>query len=55
MLFPQVDGERTTWWLRRWRRRDRACGIISQYGPQAVALYASGQLLTEELLRLPIS
>ena len=48
LLHPQVDGKRATW--------DRALDtvaqgfnkIIAEHGPDAVALYVSGQLLTED-------
>jgi assimilatory nitrate reductase catalytic subunit len=48
LLYPQVNGQRQTWS----QALDYAAGqmkaIIEQYGPQAVAFYASGQLLTED-------
>ncbi|QCT22759.1 nitrate reductase [Jejubacter calystegiae] len=48
LLYPQVNGQRQTWS----QALDYAAGqmkaIIEQYGPRAVAFYASGQLLTED-------
>lgn len=48
LLYPEIDGTRASW--------DQALGLvaskfreaISEYGPDAVALYISGQLLTED-------
>ncbi|HEY0917425.1 MAG TPA: molybdopterin-dependent oxidoreductase [Solimonas sp.] len=48
LLYPQVDGQRVGWD----DALDRVAGglrrIIDQHGPEAVALYVSGQLLTED-------
>ena len=48
LLAPEVDGQPVCWD----RALDAAAGqlaeIIHQHGPQAVAFYASGQLLTED-------
>jgi assimilatory nitrate reductase catalytic subunit len=48
LLYPEVDGERTTWD----HALDHAAGkfrqIIAAHGPDAVAFYISGQLLTED-------
>lgn len=48
LLAPEVDGQIVSWD----RALDAAAGqlaeIIQQHGPQAVAFYASGQLLTED-------
>lgn len=48
MLFPEVDGERAIWPQALAAAGSRLREIIDQYGPQAVAFYASGQLLTED-------
>ena len=48
LLYPLVDGQRTSW--------DEALGqvargfkkIIAEHGPDAVAFYVSGQILTED-------
>ncbi len=48
LLFPQIDGRRATW--------DEALGLaamrfsdaIATHGPESVALYVSGQYLTED-------
>ena len=48
LLYPRVDGEVTDWG----RALDHVAGefkrIIQQHGPDAVAFYVSGQLLTED-------
>ncbi|HHH44179.1 MAG TPA: nitrate reductase [Gammaproteobacteria bacterium] len=48
LLYPEMDGERTDWG----RALDRVAGefrrIIDTHGPDAVAFYVSGQLLTED-------
>jgi len=48
LLFPQVRGERVTWdaAIARVASEFRRC--VTQYGPESVALYVSGQLLTED-------
>lgn len=48
MLFPEVDGERASWPQALAATGSRLRDIIDQHGPQAVAFYASGQLLTED-------
>jgi assimilatory nitrate reductase catalytic subunit len=48
LLYPEVNGERKTWD----EALDHAAGkfrqIIAEHGPDAVAFYISGQLLTED-------
>ncbi|WJW76174.1 molybdopterin-dependent oxidoreductase [Thiohalobacter sp. IOR34] len=48
LLYPMLDGERSDWG----RALDRVAGefrrIIETHGPDAVAFYVSGQLLTED-------
>ena len=48
LLYPEVDGQRTDWG----RALDRVAGefrrIIDLQGPDAVAFYVSGQLLSED-------
>ena len=48
LLFPEIDGERTDWG----RALDHVAGefsrIIAETGPESVAFYVSGQLLTED-------
>jgi assimilatory nitrate reductase catalytic subunit len=48
LLHPIVDGQRVSWEvaIRRVATGFRHC--IEQHGPQSVALYVSGQLLTED-------
>lgn len=48
LLHPQVDGERCDWEQALATAGDRLRSIIDEFGPQAVAFYASGQLLTED-------
>lgn len=48
MLFPEVDGERATWPQALAAAGSRLREILDRHGPQAVAFYASGQLLTED-------
>ncbi len=48
LLYPEVDGQRATWD----QALDHAAGtfrdIIARHGPDSVAFYISGQLLTED-------
>ena len=48
LLYPKMDGQRVSWDT----ALDRVAGglrrIIDEHGPDAVALYVSGQLLTED-------
>lgn len=48
LLSPQLDGERVSWPQALAAAGERLQAIIDRYGPQAVAFYASGQLLTED-------
>jgi len=48
LLYPQVDGQRASWEKALDEVADRLRRIIAEHGPQAVAFYASGQLLTED-------
>ncbi|MCS4266127.1 nitrate reductase [Serratia sp. BIGb0163] len=48
LLQPQVDGLPVSWDQALEQVAQRFSQIIEQYGPQAVAFYASGQLLTED-------
>ncbi len=48
LLHPVIDGERTTWDLALSRVADRISESIETYGPDSVAMYVSGQLLTED-------
>ncbi|MCD7059028.1 nitrate reductase [Pelagibacterium xiamenense] len=47
-LRPMVDGTEVDWDTALDAVADRLQGVISQYGPDAVGLYGSGQLLTED-------
>ncbi|TLU69191.1 nitrate reductase [Enterobacter sp. MF024] len=48
LLHPEVDDQPVSWDQALDRAGERLREIIDQYGPQAVAFYASGQLLTED-------
>lgn len=48
LLYPQVDGERVSWPQALDQVASRLQVIIDQHGSDAVAFYASGQLLTED-------
>ncbi|HGC6390088.1 TPA: molybdopterin-dependent oxidoreductase [Cronobacter dublinensis] len=48
LLYPEVDGERATWEAALDAAAVRFGAVIDKHGPQAVAFYASGQLLTED-------
>lgn len=48
LLHPQIDGRRAGWDEALEQVAQRFGQVIEQHGPQAVAFYASGQLLTED-------
>lgn len=48
LLFPEVNGQRADWDAALDEAGARLGAILDEYGPQAVAFYASGQLLTED-------
>jgi assimilatory nitrate reductase catalytic subunit len=48
LLYPQVNGERTTWEASLDYVASNLARIIKTYGPNSVAFYLSGQLLTED-------
>jgi assimilatory nitrate reductase catalytic subunit len=48
LLYPQVRGERVTWDAAIATVAQGFQRCIEQYGPDSVALYVSGQLLTED-------
>ena len=48
LLYPEINGERACWDNALDEAGARLRAIIDQHGPQAVAFYASGQLLTED-------
>lgn len=48
LLYPIVDGQRTTWDEALDRVANGFKEIIAEHGPDAVAFYVSGQLLTED-------
>jgi assimilatory nitrate reductase catalytic subunit len=48
LLYPIVDGQRASWDEALDRVADGFKKIIAEHGPDAVAFYVSGQLLTED-------
>src|SRR3989337_152939 len=48
LLFPEIAGERTTWDKALDLVAARFSETIAQHGPDSVAFYVSGQLLTED-------
>ena len=48
LLHPQLDGQQVSWPQALSAAGQRLQAIIDEHGPQAVAFYASGQLLTED-------
>ena len=48
LLYPQSSGERVSWDDALDKVAHKFSEIIDEHGPQAVAIYASGQLLTED-------
>jgi len=48
LLYPMVDGVRTDWDSALDRAADGFAKAIAEHGPDSVAFYVSGQLLTED-------
>jgi assimilatory nitrate reductase catalytic subunit len=48
LLYPEVDGQRATWDQALDHAAGRFRDIIARHGPDSVAFYISGQLLTED-------
>jgi len=48
LLHPRVNGERTDWNATLDLIGERFAATLAEHGPESVALYASGQLLTED-------
>ncbi|WP_284775478.1 nitrate reductase [Agrobacterium sp. lyk4-40-TYG-31] len=48
LLYPQVDGERATWESALDLVASKFSDAIAEHGPDSVAFYVSGQLLTED-------
>ncbi|WP_339775415.1 molybdopterin-dependent oxidoreductase [uncultured Methylophaga sp.] len=48
LLYPQLNGKRVDWDNALDHVSDRFKQIIDEYGPDAVAFYVSGQILTED-------
>ena len=48
LLYPEVNGQRVDWDTALTHVADRFKAIIAEHGPESVAFYVSGQLLTED-------
>lgn len=48
LLYPEIGGQRTTWDTALSRVADQFSSTIAKHGPDSVAFYVSGQLLTED-------
>jgi len=48
LLYPEVDGEQVSWEFAYGHIAAKFSEIIKKHGPDAVAFYVSGQLLTED-------
>jgi assimilatory nitrate reductase catalytic subunit len=48
LLFPSINGERVSWDSALDQVSTQLSSIIAEHGPDAVAFYVSGQLLTED-------
>lgn len=48
LLFPQIEGRRVSWDQALNHVAERLGTIIATHGPDAIAFYVSGQLLTED-------
>ena len=48
LLYPEVEGSRSNWETALSYVAKRFNDVITQHGPDAVAFYVSGQMLTED-------
>jgi assimilatory nitrate reductase catalytic subunit len=48
LLYPQINGERVSWDMALDEVSEKLSSVIAEHGPDAVAFYVSGQLLTED-------
>jgi assimilatory nitrate reductase catalytic subunit len=48
LLYPEIEGEQVSWDTASSEVAQRFNSIIKEHGPEAVAFYVSGQLLTED-------
>ncbi|WP_377298110.1 molybdopterin-dependent oxidoreductase [Rhizobium sp. SGZ-381] len=48
LIQPEMDGKPTSWDAALARVAERFSAVIAEHGPDAVAFYVSGQLLTED-------
>ena len=48
LLYPQINGDRATWNDALALVANKFRDTVAQYGPDSVAFYVSGQILTED-------
>jgi assimilatory nitrate reductase catalytic subunit len=48
LLYPEIAGQRTDWDSALQNVADRFKATVAEFGPESVAFYVSGQLLTED-------
>lgn len=48
LLYPEISGERVSWDEATRTVAERFSDVIAEHGPDAVAFYVSGQILTED-------
>lgn len=48
LLYPEIQGDQVSWEQAYSHMAEKFTNIIKQHGPDAVAFYVSGQLLTED-------
>lgn len=48
LLYPQINGKRVSWEKATQETASRLQALQERYGPQSIAFYLSGQLLTED-------
>jgi assimilatory nitrate reductase catalytic subunit len=48
LLYPEINGQRSDWDTALTHIADRFKATIAEHGPESVAFYVSGQLLTED-------
>jgi assimilatory nitrate reductase catalytic subunit len=48
LMHPKIEGRQTDWPTAIQTVADRLSQVRDQYGPEAIAFYLSGQLLTED-------
>jgi len=48
LLYPEIAGKRVDWDMALGEVANGIAGVVERHGPEAVAFYVSGQLLTED-------